>query len=558
MNNSTNGPYVDARLVSSLEKGLVNGRTEDYPALTQISVLKGERLNFQLFLRVAPYENRRRRLFNVETSGIDAAAYEVRQVYADYPCFNVDRSREDGLYIDSTTGLYPDVLEPLDDGSRLRPLEDTLTAVWFETEISQAGEYAVTVTVKEEGETVAQLPLSVTVIDAQLPEQSLICTQWFHNDCLASYYNVPVFSEEHWRIIGNYMRFAVRHGINCILTPIFTPPLDTEIGSERPTVQLVGVTRTAGKYCFDFTLLKRYLDLAKSCGVRYYEISHLFSQWGAEFAPKVVAVADGTLQRIFGWDTPGTEGEYPRFLTAFLPELTDFLRREGVMERCRFHVSDEPGEQHLERYLKAKQIVAPYLPEEAVMDAMSSVEFYRRGIIRTPVPSSNHIEPFLEEDIQERWTYYCCSQFDKVANRFIAYPAFRNRILGVQLYKYRIDGFLQWGYNFYYSMGSRRLINPYLSQSGERQVPSGDTFSVYPGAAGQPVASTRLAVFHEAVQDIDALKLCESLVGRDKVVALIDSLAGRPVTFADYPKSADYLLRLRAEVNALIAKAIAG
>jgi len=104
-------------------------------------------------------------------------------------------------------------------------------------------------------------------------------------------------------------------------------------------------------------------------------------------------------------------------------------------------------------------------------------------------------------------------------------------------------------------MGSRRLINPYLTQSGDGWVESGDAFSVYPGPMGQPLASPRLAVFHEAIQDIEALKLCESLVGREKVVALIDGLAGSPVTFSDYPKSAEYLLALREAINAMIAKA---
>jgi len=55
---------------------------------------------------------------------------------------------------------------------------------------------------------------------------------------------------------------------------------------------------------------------------------------------------------------------------------------------------------------------------------------------------------------------------------------------------------------------------------------------------------------------MEALKLCESLVGREQVVALIDELAGSPVTFSDYPKSAEYLLALRERVNAMIREAL--
>ncbi|MBP5256510.1 MAG: hypothetical protein J6Z80_05590, partial [Clostridia bacterium] len=204
---------------------------------------------------------------------------------------------------------------------------------------------------------IASASVEVTVIGAAIPGQELIFTHWFHCDCLSSFYGVPVFSEEHWRIIGNYMRLAAENGVNCILTPILTPPLDTEPGGERPTVQLVSVTVGREGYSFDFSLLKRYIDTARRCGIKYFEISHLFTQWGAAFAPKVVGMVDGEERRIFGWDTPGTEGEYPSFLSALLPELVSFLRSEGILEKCRFHISDEPSAEDLENYLKAKSVV---------------------------------------------------------------------------------------------------------------------------------------------------------------------------------------------------------
>ena len=36
---------------------------------------------------------------------------------------------------------------------------------------------------------------------------------------------------------------AVAHGVNLLYTPLFTPPLDTQVGGERTTVQLVDVER---------------------------------------------------------------------------------------------------------------------------------------------------------------------------------------------------------------------------------------------------------------------------------------------------------------------------
>ena len=88
-----------------------------------------------------------------------------------------------------------------------------------------------------------------------------------------------------------------------ILTPLFTPPLDTEVGGERPTVQLVKVIQQNDQYSFHFTLLDRWIDLCLQCGIKYFEMTHLFTQWGAKYAPKIMAEVNGVETRIFGWDT---------------------------------------------------------------------------------------------------------------------------------------------------------------------------------------------------------------------------------------------------------------
>lgn len=545
---------IAMRLVSSLEKAFTTDLPEAHSVLREISVLRGERLHMQLLLREDGQAVRPRRL-RLTVSGMPCPVTirAVAHVPADFPTYYNDTSRGTDCYLPSPTGLYPDVLEPLDEGQFFYLPSGRLQTLWLECTPESPGRFDPTVTAEENGTILGQTRASVTVVAARLPEQRLIFTQWFHCDCLASYYNVPVFSEEHWRIVKNFMVCAVRNGVNCILTPILTPPLDTEKGRERPTTQLVTVYLQDGHYTFDFSRLDRWIDLARDCGIRYFEISHLFSQWGAEFAPKVVACTPEGLRRIFGWDTPGTEGEYPRFLEKLLPELVRFLRSKGVLESCRFHISDEPEACQLAGYRKAKALVAPYLRGCVTIDALSDVAFYRAGAVEIPIPAIDRIGPFLEEDIPERWAYYCCAQWDRVSNRFLAYPAFRNRILGVQLYKFGIRGFLHWGFNFYYSMGSRRLLNPYLCQSGEGQVPCGDAFSAYPGPDGTPLESTRLAVFYEAIQDMAALELAETLVGRETVIDRIDSLAGAPVTFTQYPATPDYLLTLRREINWLIA-----
>ena len=101
--------------------------------------------------------------------------------------------------------------------------------------------------------------------------------------------------------------------MNMLYVPLFTPPLDTEVGGERTTVQLVGVTRQNGKYSFDFSELKRFMDFAAAHKIKYYEMSHLTTQWGAKACPKIMAKTENGCERIFGWDTSSLSEEYKAF-----------------------------------------------------------------------------------------------------------------------------------------------------------------------------------------------------------------------------------------------------
>ena len=234
-----------------------------------------------------------------------------------------------------------------------------------------------------------------------------------------------------------------------------------------------------------------------------------------------------------------------------MPALTAELDKLGIADKCYFHISDEPSispeKPDYENYLAAKEFVAPLLKGCKIMDALSHVEFYDNGLIEYPVCSTNHLAPFMERDIKERWCYYCCSQGDKVANRFFAMPSYRNRISGVQLYVGDMVGFLQWGFNFYYSANAVHKIDPYVTSDGLRAWPSGDPYSVYP-YRGTAIESIRSVVFFEGLQDRMLLKMLEKKIGRDKVLALISELAGGEVTFEEYPKNSKFLVQLHDRV----------
>ena len=135
-------------------------------------------------------------------------------------------------------------------------------------------------------------------------------------------------------------------------------------------------------------------------------------------------------------------------------------------------------------------------------------------------------------------------------------PTYRTRILGVQLYRYNIEGFLHWGFNFYNNQFSYDHVDPFSCSDGECFAPSGDTYLVYPGDKEEAWESIRLNAIREAMDDIRALQLCESILGREKTEALIAEGLDAPLTFFAYPHDSEYLPDLRERIARAIEAAL--
>ena len=528
--------------VSSLQRVFLDGRC-DLTEHNCDSVLKGERYSYQI-----AYKSSEKFFAEIVIDSPLSQFITVRSVGnvpSELPVYESDCE----FCERNEPGLFPDVLFPIEN-NRVLIKRQNFYALWITVDLpkdTDAGDYEINIKLKKDGETISENIFGLHVINAVLPEQKLIYTQWFHSDSIANYYKIPVFCEKFWALVESFIKAAVHTGVNMLLTPVFTPPLDTEIGGERLTVQLVDVKLENGKYSFGFDRFIRWVRLAQKCGIKYFEISHLFSQWGAKYAPKIVAEVNGSQKRIFGWETSADSIEYAEFLSAFIPQLIKVIRSLGIEKSTFFHISDEPNEDQFESYSMAKSAVAPLLEDFPIIDALSDYSFYESGIINNPIPCTNDIESFIEKGFPHPWTYYCCGQGGKLSNRFFGMPLSTTRIIGFQLFKYGIEGFLQWGFNFYNSQYSLRSIDPFAVTDADSAFPSGDSFTVYPGKSGA-IESVRSEVFFQALQDMRALTLLCDRIGKKRTIAAVEADFGI-ITFFDYPRGTEKMLNLRKSVN---------
>ncbi len=534
--------------------------------ITRLSAAANEPLSFQAAFRLEG-EMPKSTMVNVRSEcALPLSTYLVGYV----PVLHTD-SKDFGEC--PPPGLFPDMLLPKQTNPELvregapwgakyyekgeetliNAANDSWQAVWFtineDGKELKGGYYPVKIRFEEAATrtVLAQAELEVEILPVALVPQKLMYTNWFHCDCLADIYEVEVFSDRFFEIFAKHVRAAAKNGMNMLLTPAFTPPLDTPIHAERMTVQLVKVTKDQDSYSFDFSLLKRYLDIARSAGIEYFEHSHLFTQWGAKAAPKIVAVENGEEKQIFGWDTDATGPEYRDFVRAYLTAVTAFLTEQGLKGKILFHISDEPGTGMQDAYAKAKEIVGDLLDGFMVGDALSHYEFYEKDLVQTPICVTSTIDSFLGR-CDDLWAYYTGGQYQNgLSNRILICPSERNRILGTELYANHIKGFLHWGYNYYYDMLSHGLYDPRTNPCGYNNH-AGTSYCVYPGRNGEAIQSIRQKVFGEGINDYRALQTLETIKGRDACEAIMRKHFGK-VDFHVRPESPETMLAFREDVN---------
>lgn len=533
------GHIADIKIISSLEK-IYDEDKMPQNEIRHISLLKNEKKSFQIAIET-DFDGECS--ISLSSTVKNIKLYTVKHIKSDLP---MDKKGVDTYYRFSKSGYYPDLLLPIGENVKL---SKGVTVLWAELngKDCQIGVNEIEITVGDK-----TAVINAEIIDAELDFKDFVYTCWFHTDCLMSYYGFDAFSDEYWRVTENFLKTAREYGMNCVLTPIFTPPLDTEVKKERPTVQLVDVSLHNGEYSFNFDKLTKWIEMAHRCGVEYFEFSHFYTQWGARHAPKIMAETDEGYKRIFGWETRANSKKYKKFLMAFSTELKKYIEKNNLKEKVFIHVSDEPNFSMLIPYSKASKYIHSLFDGYKIVDALSDFRFYKLKIVTSPIPSNDHIENFIGK-ADGLWTYYCSAQKNNcVSNRFFCNSSLRTRVLGYQMYKFDIKGFLHWGYNYYYTRLSKAKVDPFKVSDAGGQFPSGDSYVVYPAKDGTPYQSIRLKVFYDALEDLAALNTLESLTDKKTCMDIIEENGKYNLTFKDYPHSDEWLLTTREKVNGCI------
>ena len=231
-----------------------------------------------------------------------------------------------------------------------------------------------TIAVRVMGEHGNPITLRVVVILHPIhirPRRDFHVTNWFTADSVMNRYGCHGYDERFWAIVPAYFRNMADHGQNMVSSPLLNWTV-----VNRPT-QLLIVRREKGRFRFDFSVVKRWTDLARANGITHFEWMDLLTWWNAAFTARVY---EGDLEKrrllrrtkpdtttphykkyasqVGTVDCPDAAGVESRsFFSQMLPALHEFLKAEKLVDKSLFHIGDEPEKENIHNYRQSRAML---------------------------------------------------------------------------------------------------------------------------------------------------------------------------------------------------------
>lgn len=521
---------VSATFVDPLEK-IFPETVIPVESFKEIDVAKGETAAVQLVLR--SFQHTGEVKLHIEVPGLPDAVVShgaVGYVRAERPYTDpaVDR-------LHSASGFYPD---PIIDDQPVRLQAGVTQAYYLSVFIpreAKAGTYPINISVHVGNETI-QKSLPVHVHNVALGKQKLWITNWytFEPKTLALMNNgqeVEPYGDLYWKLMEVMAKKMADYGQNVIMAY----PLE-----------MATYKKEGDRFNIDFSRFDRSVEIFEKAGVlgrlEGGHIGRRESDWTSQFIVNVPEPGpDSTVFLQLSIEDPKAK----LFYSQFFKELMAHLEEKGWSDIYYQYLTDEPVEENRQSYIAIAQYMKSVATGIRIAEACHSPEL--ADILDLWVPQID----FLNKDFDfyqnrkkagdEVWFYTCLAPKGNYANRFIDLPLIKTRIMHWINYKYHIDGYLHWGFNWWNDV-------PFVDTTDTNDavgnfLPPGDAWIVYPGYH-KLYSSIRLEAMRDGINDNTLLRMLEA-----KNPALAKKIAHSIVYKFDwYDTSITHFRKVRKEI----------
>ena len=510
-------------------------------AIMNLTGWMGEKLSAQFVIST----NRDMKNVSVEVSDILAKNYKiskwntergfVRYVMTDE--LNKDGKggcgrRPNSAEWDST--LVADVIDHVTPALDIKA--NTTQPVWVSVKVPREniikGMYRGTVTVKEDGKVLAELPLTVTIKNHVLPapkDWAFHLDLWQNPYAVSRYYNVEPFSKEHFDLMRPIMKRYADAGGKVITASIMHKPWNGQTFDPFESM-VTWMKKADGSWWFDYTVFDKWVEFMMSLGIKKEINCYSMVPWRLSF--QYFDQASNQFKYFTG--KPG-EPAYEEFWIRMLKSFAQHLKEKGWFEIT--HIAmDERG---LKDMLATIEVVRKADPDFKLSLAGSHHKELLEPLNDYCVTMA---ETFSPEEIAVRrakgmtTTYYtCCAEARP--NTFTFSPPAEAEYLGWFAAKAGVDGYLRWALNSW--------VEKPLHDSRFTNWAAGDTYILYPDARTS-IRFERLIEGIQAYEKIRILRNATDKRGRsknygkqlDKILEAFDPLTLTPASATDVVKKA--------------------
>ncbi len=171
----------------------------------------------------------------------------------------------------------------------------------------------------------------------------------------------------------------------------------------------------------------------------------------------------------------------------------------------------------------------------------------------------------MQADGDRMWSYVCNDPISPYAQLFINTDGVVHRLMMWQHYQRNIEGFLYWGATAWgYTKNDGKdvtTIDPWNDAyngvtDGQGRAVYGEGFLFYPGSkvgVSGPVASTRMKILRDGIDDIELFYLAETILGKEWVMERVNEATPTLTTYT----SEENLYKLRKEIGDALEAALA-
>ena len=261
---------------------------------------------------------------------------------------------KDELQYESLDDAAPAVLPVMKTWGRDRGMgavAGVVQPIWFTLQVpkdAKAGAYTGKVTITADGVTPVETPIQLRVIGdwvAPDPRDFSIHIGLLESpDSISMQYNVPMWSEAHWKLIDRTFALMGQMANREVYVPLITR---TQLGNEHSMVRWL--RQPDGTFAYDFSIAERYLDLAvKHFGrigvVGLYIHDPGFSYANAQTTPFTVTELVASTQElkpmaIPKWGTPESQA----FWKPVVDGMMAILAKRGIQNTAMFSMASNSG-----------------------------------------------------------------------------------------------------------------------------------------------------------------------------------------------------------------------